>query len=185
MINWLSTRNHPNSRLPGINPTRTTDREGLEMQKPISEKEVNKWEKTIITETQIIHNKGAPVLTQLKMLRHLSSPKELGWNGAGGYAEVTSTGSFLHSQMCNDDLMSRCWCLRCFWWTLRAWCLTCKTCGVKSKSFCCLVKHWLCSKVGCLSVTDYGKLYLAIGLLCIFSFLYFDLVMVRSVPSPW
>ena len=43
----------------------------------------------------------------------------------------------------------------------------------------------LISKVGCLSVTDYGNLYLAIILLCVLSSLYFDLGMVRSVPSPW
>ena len=36
IINWLSTRNHPDNWLPWINPTRTTDRAGL--QKPSSKR---------------------------------------------------------------------------------------------------------------------------------------------------
>ena len=36
IINWFSTRNHPDSWLPWINPTRTRDRAGL--QKPSSKR---------------------------------------------------------------------------------------------------------------------------------------------------
>ena len=41
IINWFSTRNHPDSWLPWINPTRTTDR--ADLQKSSSKRGGRKW----------------------------------------------------------------------------------------------------------------------------------------------
>ena len=114
-------RNHPDSRLPWVNPTRTTG-----------------WNTNTTYQscpcTHTAEDAAPPELTQRVGLKWR---REICW---GHKHWIVSS----QSDVKWHDMMSRCWCLRCFWWTLRAWCLTCKSCGVRSKSFCCLVKHCLC-----------------------------------------